>query len=396
MKIALVSPYDYAYPGGVTEHISHLNSQFRSMGHEVRILAPSSQSEEELPYDNLYRVGKTIVKVPMNASVARISLSLTLSRQVKEILANERFDVVHLHEPLAPALPITVLRHSRTVNVGTFHTYRRSHFAYLYGKPLLKRYFNRLQGRIAVSAAARELIERYFPSQYHIIPNGIDMQLFQSSLPPYAELDDGMLNVLFVGRLEKRKGLNYLLQALRLVQDNGAHRVRLIVVGAFTEEQRAEYEKRVALLGLSNVIFAGFVSREEKVRYYKSCHVFCAPSTGGESQGIVLLEAMAAGKPVVASSIEGYRGVLEGTGAGVLVPPEDDAALADALVRFLDNESLRLEAGESGLQAAQGYSWEKISAQILSFYEESIARKTPRSRRYDWANIRRRRKERVR
>ena len=396
MKIALVSPYDYAYPGGVTEHISHLNAQFRNMGHEVRILAPSSQSEDELPYDNLYRVGKTIVKVPMNASVARISLSLTLSRQVKEILANERFDVVHLHEPLAPALPITVLRHSRTVNVGTFHTYRRSHFAYLYGKPLLKRYFNRLQGRIAVSAAARQLIERYFPSQYRIIPNGIDRELFQGSLPPFAELDDGMLNVLFVGRLEKRKGLNYLLQALRLVQDSEAYRVRLIVVGAFTEEQRAEYEKRVAQLGLSNVIFAGFVSREEKVRYYKSCHVFCAPSTGGESQGIVLLEAMAAGKPVVASSIEGYRGVLEGTGAGVLVPPEDDAALARALVRFLDNESLREEAGESGLQAAQGYSWEKIAAQILAFYEESIASKAPRGRRYDWANIRRRRKERVR
>lgn len=396
MKIALVSPYDYAYPGGVTEHITHLNAQFRSMGHEVRILAPSSQPEEELPYDNLYRVGKTIVRVPMNASVARISLSLTLSRQVKEILANERFDVVHLHEPLAPALPITVLRHSRTVNVGTFHTYRRSHFAYLYGKPLLKRYFNRLQGRIAVSAAARELISRYFPAKYRIIPNGIDMDLFQGSLPPLPELDDGMLNVLFVGRLEKRKGLTYLLQALQKVQASGSHNVRLIVVGAFTEEQRADYEKRVAQLGLANVVFVGFVSREDKARYYKSCHVFCAPSTGGESQGIVLLEAMAAGKPVVASSIEGYRGVLEGAGAGTLVPPEDDAALAGALTRYLANESLREDVGANGLQAAQGYSWEKVATQLIEFYEESIANRAPRSRRYDWAKIRRRRKERVR
>ena len=396
MKIALVSPYDYAYPGGVTEHISHLNAQFRSMGHEVRILAPSSQPEEELPHEYLYRVGKTIVKVPMNASVARISLSLTLSRQVKEILAKERFDVVHLHEPLAPALPITVLRHSRTVNVGTFHTYRRSHFAYLYGKPLLKRYFNRLQGRIAVSDAARELISRYFPSQYRIIPNGIDMKLFQSALPPFPDLDDGMLNVLFVGRLEKRKGLTYLLQALQTVQESGAHRVRLIVVGAFAEAQRAEYEKKAVQLGLSNVVFVGFVSREEKVRYYKSCHVFCAPSTGGESQGIVLLEAMAAGKPVVASNIEGYRGVLEGTGAGVLVPPENDKALAHALMQFLDHETLREEAGARGLQAAQSYSWEKIATQLIAFYEESIANKAPRSRRYDWARIHRRKKEKVR
>ncbi len=396
MKIALVSPYDYAYPGGVTEHISHLNAQFRGMGHEVRILAPSSQSEEELPYDNLYRVGKTIVGVPTNASVARISLSLTLSRQVKEILGNERFDVVHLHEPLAPALPITVLRHSRTVNVGTFHTYRRSHFAYLYGKPLLKRYFNRLQGQIAVSEAARELIERYFPSQYNIIPNGIDIQLFQSGLPPFPHLDDGMLNVLFVGRLEKRKGLTYLLDALRVVQARGDHRVRLIVVGAFSEAQRTEYEKKVAQLQLSDVHFVGFVSREDKVRYYKSCHIFCAPSTGGESQGIVLLEAMAAGKPVVASSIEGYRGVLAGTGAGVLVPPEDDGALAGALTHFLESSTLREEAGARGAQVAQDYSWEKVAAQILAFYEDSIARAAPRSRRYDWANIRRRRKERAR
>ena len=393
MKIALVSPYDYAYPGGVTEHISHLNGQFQGMGHDVRILAPSSQPEEELPYDNLYRVGKTIVRVPTNASVARISLSLTLSRQVKEILADERFDVVHLHEPLAPALPITVLRHSRTVNVGTFHTYRRSHFAYLYGKPLLKRYFNRLQGRVAVSDAARELIERYFPARYRIIPNGIDMQLFQSALPPFPNLDDGMLNILFVGRLEKRKGLTYLLQALRIVQESGTYDVRLIVVGAFTEEQRGEYEKRVAQLGLSNVLFVGFVSREEKVRYYKSCHVFCAPSTGGESQGIVLLEAMAAGKPVVASSIEGYRGVLDGTGAGELVPPKDEAALARALLHFLECESLRDEVGEKGLQAAQGYSWEKIATQLVAFYEETIASARPRSRRFDWARVERRRKE---
>ena len=392
MKIALVSPYDYAYPGGVTEHISHLNAQYRDMGHEVRILAPSSQPEEDLPYDNLYRVGKTIVSVPMNASVARISLSLTLSRQVKRILAQERFDVVHLHEPLAPALPITVLRHSRTVNVGTFHTYRRSHFAYLYGKPLLKRYFNRLQGRIAVSAAAHQLIERYFPAQYRIIPNGIDTGLFQSALAPFPHLDDGMLNVLFVGRLEKRKGLTYLLQALHTVQRDCERQVRLIVVGAFTEEQRADYEKKVAQLGLANVVFGGFVSQEEKVRYYKSCHVFCAPSTGGESQGIVLLEAMAAGKPVVASDIEGYHGVLAGTGAGVLVPPEDDGALAQALLEFLARESLRTEAGARGLAAATDYSWEKVATQIVSFYEECIARKTPRSRRFDWANIPRRRK----
>jgi phosphatidylinositol alpha-mannosyltransferase len=386
MKIALVSPYDFAYPGGVNEHISYLEREFRRRGHQVRILAPSSLPVDELPKSNIYRVGKTIMRIPANASIARISLSLTLSREVKEILDTERFQIVHLHEPLAPTLPITVLRHSHAVNIGTFHAYRKSHFAYLYGKPLLKRYVNRLHGRIAVSEAARSFIERYFPGDYRVIPNGIDLELYRGDLPPFSELRDGKRNILFVGRLEKRKGLIYLLKALRLVQQHLPEPVRLIVVGAFTEEQRLEHEAAVRELNLRDVLFQGFVSTEAKVRYYKTCDIFCAPSTGGESQGIVLLEAMAAGKPVIASDIEGYRAVLQNTQAGVLVPPQDEHALARILLRLLENETLCRQMGERGQAAACNYAWEKIATRILEFYEQTLASMASPGKR-DWQVI---------
>ncbi|MGH2354862.1 MAG: glycosyltransferase family 4 protein, partial [Chloroflexota bacterium] len=210
MKIALVSPYDYPFPGGVTEHISHLYPRFRGEGHEVRILAPSSQADVESAQPDVYRLGKTIIPVPANQSIARLTLSLTLSRRVRQILGYERFDVIHLHEPLVPALPLTVLRLSKTANVATFHVTRDSYFGYLYAKPLLRRFMNKLHGRIAVSTTARDFVHHYFPGEYRIIPNGIDVEAYERPRPPFPELQDGKINLLFLGRLEKRKGLIYL------------------------------------------------------------------------------------------------------------------------------------------------------------------------------------------
>lgn len=373
MKIALVSPYDFAYPGGVTEHIRYLDQHFRRLGHQVRILAPSSKDARELLCDNLYRVGERIVGVPANQAVARINLSLTLSRRVKQILAAENFDIIHLHEPFAPAVPITVLRHSKTVNVATFHAARRSYTGYRLGKPILARYFAKLHGRIAVSTAAMRFISTYFPATYEIIPNGVDLEQFADPrLAPFPELRDGFVNILFVGRLDKRKGLSYLLKALTYVKQQFPS-VRLLVVGAFEPAQRAAYETFVRQAGLTEVLFKGFVSPEEKIRYYKSCDLFCAPSIGRESQGIVLLEAMAAGKPVVASDIEGYRTVLAGGEAGLLVPPGDAAALAVALTRLLADDSYRARLAENGRRRVQAYAWDRIARRILAYYEAIIA-----------------------
>jgi len=371
MKIALVSPYDFPFPGGVTEHISHLYSCFTDEGHDVRILAPSSRDDVEIAQPNVYRLGKTIIPVPANQSVARLTLSLTLSRRGKQILEAEQFDVVHLHEPLVPALPPTVLRFSKTTNVATFHVSRESYFGYVYGKPLLKRFVRKLHGRIAVSAAAREFVHQYFPGDYRIIPNGIDVEAYERPYPPLPELHDGKINLLYVGRLEKRKGLMYLLRALPLVKYHYPN-LRLVVVGGFNQEQLQEYRDFVDDARLSDVVFKGFVSDEEKIRYYQNCDVFCSPAIGRESQGVILLEAMAAGKPVIASSIDGYRTVVRHEEDGLLVPPADEAALAVGLCRLLADEPLRRRLAAAGHAKAQTYSWHKVSRQILDLYEEAM------------------------
>jgi len=372
MKIALVSPYDYPFPGGVTEHISHLYSRFTGAGHQVRILAPSSQRDVESAHPDVFRLGKTIIPVNANQSVARLTLSLTLSRRVKQILSAEQFDVVHIHEPMVPALPLTVLRESKTVNVATFHVARDSYFGYLYAKPLLKQFMAKVHGRIAVSATAREFVDQYFPGDYRIIPNGIDVEAFERQREPLPELGDGKTNILFVGRLEKRKGLSYLLKALPHVKYHFPN-VRLIVIGAFDEDQLEEYRGFVRQTGLTDVIFKGFVSQEEKIRYYQSAHIYCSPAIGRESQGVVLLEAMAAGTPVLASALDGYRSVVRHELDGLLVPPADETALAVGLCRLLSDKVLRTRLAEAGLRKVEAYSWAKVSRQILELYEDTIA-----------------------
>jgi phosphatidyl-myo-inositol alpha-mannosyltransferase len=369
VKIALVSPYDYPYPGGVTEHISHLSAEFKRRGHEVHIIAPQSSRVHEHAGEIVHTVG-TVVPVPANGSVARISLSLRLSRRVKDILEQENFDVVHLHEPLLPALPITVLRHSHCLNVGTFHAFAASNYAYFYGKPILRYFVKKLHGRIAVSPPARDFVSEYFPGNYSIIPNGIDFERFASPQPCLEEYSNGGPNILFVGRLEKRKGLKFLIRAMAGVWDHFPD-ARLIVVGSGPLLEN--YRNLVTARQLNKLVFTGFVSSEDLASYYHSCDVFCAPSTGQESFGIVLLEAMASGKPIVASDIPGYRFVVTPGVEGLMVPPKDEQALALSLVRLLSDEALQRRMGEAGRKRAEQFSWDKVAGKVLDFYDEARA-----------------------
>lgn len=389
MKIALVSPYDYPYPGGVTEHISHLEANLRKLGHEVIVIAPSSKGEEELRLENIYKVG-SVVPIPANGSVARITLSVHRARQVKAILEREQCDVVHLHEPLVPALPLTVLLFSKAVNVGTFHRFGGSGIPYFYGRPVLRRFFGRLHGRIAVSWPAYRFISRYFPGDYTIIPNGIGIEEFGEQVEPLPALRDGRPNILFVGRLDKRKGLRYLLDAFPLVRE-AFPQARLIVAGAYGSRPQRRYESYARQRGIGDVIFTGPLPRQELCRYYKSCDVFCAPSTGGESFGIVLLEAMASGKPIVASNIEGYKQLVEDGEEGFLTEPKDIRALASGINRLLGDDSLRLAMGMEGREKASAYAWPEIARRVVDYYhqaaEEKARRATESHRRRRWRII---------
>jgi phosphatidylinositol alpha-mannosyltransferase len=375
VKIALVSPYDYPYPGGVTSHVRHLCAEFKAVGHDVRILAPSSNRNIEREQVDVYRVGG-VRRIPANGSIARITLSFRLARRVREILQDEAFDVVHAHEPLMPFLPPTVLRYSTAVNVGTFHAYRGSYYGYFYGRPILRRVFANLDARIAVSRAAKRFVRQYFMAPYRVIPNGVEVERFHpSAVQPLPELDDGRPNILFVGRPEKRKGVGYLLRAYPQIK-NAFPDARFIIVGAGDWEE-SPYRAYIERHAMRDIHIAGYVSEEDKARYLRSAHVFCAPAVQGESFGIVLLEAMAAGLPVVASEIVGYRDVVTDGQEGILVPPRNASAVAEAVCRILEDRTMAASMGAAGIEKAALYSWRRIAEQILDLYVRTGNRPLP-------------------
>ena len=381
MKIALVSPYDFAYPGGVANHVTSLAHHFTKMGHEVKVIAPASKAIATFD-DRFIPVGKPR-SIPASGSIVRITLSMNLSSKIKAILEHENFDIIHLHEPLMPTLCTTVLRLSQSANIGTFHaSYRKSRYSpgkpldgYNFGKPLttmfLKRWARKLDGKIAVSKPALEFASKYFPGDFNIIPNGVDVEHFSPDVLPIADFCDGKVNILFVGRLEKRKGLNYLLRAYKRVKQEISDS-RLIIVGPGTR-LRHKCEKQIMLEGIKDVVFVGHASYDELPRFYKSADIFCAPATSWESFGIVLLEAMAVGKPVIASNIEGYASVVTHGVDGLLVPPKDEEMLAQALVSLLRDKSLREQMGAKGRLKAQNYSWEHVARRVLDYYTRVLS-----------------------
>lgn len=368
MKVGLVSPYDFASPGGVTDHVQHLARQLRLMGHAVRIFAPSSRADVDFDTPDFYRIGSPI-SIPVNDSVARITLSFHLADRVATIIEEEKFDVLHFHEPLMPALPLTMLRLSTTANVGTFHAFARSNAGYYYGRPLLEPYLARLHRGIAVSEPARDFVNKYFPDYpLTVIPNGIDLDTYKPGLPPIRHLRDDRVNILFLGRLEKRKGLGDLLRAYRFMKAR-VPRSRLIVVG--DGPLRSSVESYVARHRLPDVVLAGYVPDTVKPRYYTSADIFCSPATGAESFGIVLLEAMASGLPVVATEVPGYMSVLTPGEDSITVRPKGWAELGAALVIMARDAELRRRMGEFGREKARLYSWDRIAARVVDVYDEA-------------------------
>jgi len=380
MKIALVSPYDFAYPGGVTNHISSLEYYLTRMGHEVKVIAPASKAVTTFG-DRFIPIGRPR-SIPTSGSIVRVTISPWLSSRIKAVLDKESFDIIHLHEPLMPMLCTTVLRLSQTTNIGTFHAFA-GRPSYSFAKPLairfLRKWFRKLDGKIAVSKPAMEFVNKHLPGDYTIIPNGVDLAHFSPDVPPIDEFCDGKLNILFTGRLEKRKGANYLLKAYQRVKEEIPDS-RLIIVGPGTR-LRNKYEKHVKRHGLKDVVFIGYASYDDLPRYYKTADIFCAPATGRESFGIVLLEAMAIGKPIVASNIEGYASLLTHGAEGLLVPPKDKEALAQALISLMTDESLRQQMGATGILKAKEYDWKYLTQRILDYYI-SILSQSPKKEQF--------------
>jgi phosphatidylinositol alpha-mannosyltransferase len=368
VRIGLVSPYDFASPGGVNDHVRHLARQLRQLGHEVRIFAPSSRADVDFDTARFYRIG-TPIAIPVNDSVARITLSFHLADRVAAIVEKERFDVLHFHEPLMPALPMTMLRMSTTANVGTFHAFARSNVGYYYGRRWLEPYLAYIHRGIAVSEPARDFLNQYFPEfPLRVIPNGIDVNVFKPGQAPIRHLRDDSVNILFVGRLEKRKGLGDLLRGYEFMKLR-VPKSRLIVVG--DGPLRGKVESYISRHRVPDVVLAGYVPDTVLPRYYCSADIFCVPATGAESFGIVLLEAMASGLPVVATEIEGYMSVLEPGRDSMTVQPKGWAELGAALIILARDAELRRRMGEYGHEKARRYAWEAVASQIVEVYHEA-------------------------
>ncbi len=368
LKIGIVSPYGYPHPGGVNEHVRFTYEAMSRLGHDVWIIT-SKYGRERESEGHIIRLG-TGWAAPANGSVGRVTLGLRFKHQAREILEEQRFDVLHFHEPLVPFLSPTMLDASETVNVATFHAFGGFSPSYWIGSKFAGRLADKLDGRIAVSGAARHFISRYFPGEYRIIPNGVDLERFQTA-EPYEELRDGTMNILFVGRLEERKGLIHLLQAYHRLRKRKVD-ARLLVVGSGPKLR--EYRRFVGLRGIRDVEFLGRVSDEQKVRYFASADIYCAPNTGQESFGIVLLEAMAAGVPIVASDIHGFKNVVQRNVQGLLVEPRNPRALAAALYALSRNADMRHDMGEAGRERAPEFSWERVTERIVDFYYETRER----------------------
>jgi phosphatidyl-myo-inositol alpha-mannosyltransferase len=369
VKIGLVSPYIYPLAGGVNQHVRFLYENLRQRGHEVRIISAAHGFQRSSEGD-VIRLGKGF-SMPANGSMGTITLSPRYISQARRLLDEERFDVLHFHEPFVPFLSLVVLQESQSVNIATFHAYGGWSPAYEFGKSAMRRYAARLHGRIAVSAAARHFIDRYFPGDYKVIPNGVDPTRIQRAVP-LTRWQDGTRNILFVGRFEPRKGVLELLKGYRALRKLGFEDTRLLLVGGGPQEREAR--RYVATRRLQGVHFLGRVSDDERNQLFRTCDVYVTPATGRESFGIVLLEAMAAGAPIVASDIHGYKGVVRRGREALLVPPKDPDAIGEAIATLLRDAELAARFRENGLVRAEEFSWPRVTAKVDDYYGFVIRR----------------------
>jgi phosphatidylinositol alpha-mannosyltransferase len=365
MRIGMVCPYSFDVPGGVQSHVLQLAEAMRARGQNVSVLAPSSPHVSLPSY--VVSAGRA-VPIPYNGSVARVQFSPAVHGRVRRWLAEGDFDVLHLHEPNAPSLSMWALRIAEGPIVATFHTSTTKSLTLSVVQGLLRPLHERIVGRIAVSDLARRWQMEALGSDAVEIPNGVDVASFASA-PPLKGYPRPSKTVLFLGRYdEPRKGMAVLVEALPALVERFPG-LQLLIVGHGNED-----ELRAKVGGLAGHLrFLGQVDDATKASALRSAEVYCAPHTGGESFGIVLVEAMAAGTPVVASDLHAFRQVLLDGQAGRLVAVEDSAALAEGLIAVLENDPLAKRYAAAGAEAVRRYDWSVVANQIMRVYETVAA-----------------------
>jgi phosphatidyl-myo-inositol alpha-mannosyltransferase len=383
MRVALVSPYSYTYPGGVGRHVEALAQELIELGHEVRLLAPYDPDDRiarvthrgarpqrrPLP-DHVIPMGRTL-GLPMNGAVSNLATFPKSVGLLGRELRHGGYDIVHVHEPNAPYLSWYATESAKVPVVGTFHTYSTGGLVNRFAASFIgaRRLYSKLSARIAVSEAARWTAQRYYGGRYTIVPNGVDL----SAATPDGARPHDELRIVFVGRADERKGLPVLLRAFEALRGVGVP-ARLTLAGPTAEEVEP------LLLDREGIEIAGQVDDAAKWKLLGEADLLCAPSLGGESFGMVLTEAFASGTPVVASDIAGYRAVVRDGRDGVLVPAGDAVALGDALLELAADPARREEMSEAALERAERFAWPNVAREVESVYAEALGAPEPDGR----------------
>ena len=366
MRIGIVCPYSLEVPGGVQSHVVDLARALRRLGHEVDVLAPADE-DANVP-DFVTPAGRA-VGIPYNGSVARLSFGPRSYARARRWIREHDFDVLHLHEPTAPSLSMLALMEADGPIVATFHTSTQRSRALVAFQPFLQPFLEKITARIAVSALARRVQVQHLGGDAVEIPNGVDVGYYAGAQPlPGYPRPGGTVG--FVGRFtEPRKGMPVLLAALRRLLPDFPDVTLLVVGRGEPDELRRQAGPELA----ERLVLLGQADDETKARAMRSMDVYCAPNTHGESFGVILAEAMAAGAAVVASDLDAFRRVLDDGKAGLLTPTGDDAALAGALRDLLTDAGRRAELAATASRRVAAYDWSILATQVLRVYEIAIA-----------------------
>jgi phosphatidylinositol alpha-mannosyltransferase len=366
MRIGIVCPYSFDMPGGVQAHVRDLAEALIGLGHHVSVLAPADDEDELPPY--VVAAGRA-VPVPYNGSVARLAFGPLSFARVRRWLRDGKFDVLHIHEPLAPSLSLLACMAARGPIVATFHTATPRSRALAAAQGALQPILEKISGRIAVSALARRVQVEHLAGGAVEIPNGVSVARFTGVEPlPGWPGDGGTIG--FLGRFtEPRKGFAILLDAFaRLAPDRPG--LRLLVAGPGDADEALEDVEPTLR---DRIVMLGLVSDADKARMLHSLDVYVAPNTGGESFGIILTEAMAAGTAIVASDLDAFKRVLDDGRAGALFPNGDAVALADTLAALLDDPARRAELAALAHAAVAEFDWPVVAARVLEVYSTVVA-----------------------
>lgn len=362
LRIAQVTEYYYPHLGGICEHVHFLAREARLRGHYVDII--TSNLRGATPRPNVIRIGQS-VPVYGNGSLARVTVGRALRRQLRDVLWRGRYDIVHVHTPLAPTLPMLAVDESPCPVVGTFHTYFEYSLTYAVTHRYFQRRLSRLAAAVAVSPTVVEAHGRYLEADWILIPNGVDTAFFSPGAPCPPAVRRDVPTVLFLGRFDPRNGLASLISAFKRVR--GPRRPAQLVVAG--DGPLSAYYRRLAACD-PDITFVGAVL-DDRPGYYAHCSLYACPTTKA-SFGITLLESMACATPIVCSDINGFRNVVAHGREALLVPCGSTTDLADALARMLDDETLRAQLGAAGRQEALAYAWPRVSETILALYSRLL------------------------